>query len=124
MKNHHQQQQGLSALSLLLVLAIGGFFLTIVMKVAPLYLDNSFVNAALQSLENEAIHTLTDREIRRKLENYFAVNNVRDVNTRDTVIKRNKASTIIRLDYERRINFLANVDVVVIFTNKYDSSVR
>ncbi len=123
MKNH-QREQGLSALSLLLVLAIGGFFLTIVMKVAPLYLDNSFVNAALQSLENEAIHTLTDREIRRKLENYFAVNNVRDVNTRDTVIKRNKASTIIRLDYERRINFLANVDVVVIFTNKYDSSVR
>lgn len=118
----HNKQQGLSALGLLLVLAIGGFFLTIATRVGPLFLDNSFVNAALQSLENESVHTLTDRQIRRKLSDYFMVNNVRDVSVKDLVIERKKTSTIVRLDYERRINFLANVDVVVVFENTYDSS--
>ena len=118
----HNKQQGLSALGLLLVLAIGGFFLTIATRVGPLFLDNSFVNAALQSLENESVHTLTDRQIRRKLSDYFTVNNVRDVSVKDLVIERKKTATTLRLDYERRINFLANVDVVVVFENAYDSS--
>ena len=118
----HNKQQGLSALGLLLVLAIGGFFLTIATRVGPLFLDNSFVNAALQSLENESVHTLTDRQIRRKLSDYFTVNNVRDVSVKDLVIERKKTATTVRLDYERRINFLANVDVVVVFENVYDTS--
>lgn len=118
----HNKQRGLSALGLLLVLAIAGFFLTIGTRVGPLFLDNSFVNAAIQSLENESIHTLTDRQIRRKLSDYFMVNNVRDVNVKDLVIERNKKATVVRLDYERRVNFLANVDVVVAFENTYDTS--
>ena len=118
----HNKQQGLLALGLLLVLAIGGFFLTIATRVGPLFLDNSFVNAALQSLENESVHTLTDRQIRRKLSDYFTVNNVRDVSVKDLVIERKKTATTVRLDYERRINFLANVDVVVVFENVYDTS--
>ncbi|OUS17159.1 hypothetical protein A9Q88_04840 [Gammaproteobacteria bacterium 50_400_T64] len=118
----HNKQRGLSGLSLLVVLAVAGFFLTIATRVGPLYLDNSFVNAALQSLQNESVHTLSDRQIRRKLSDYFTVNNVRDVNVRDLVIKRNKTATVVRLDYERRINFLANVDVVVVFENVYDTA--
>ena len=118
----HNKQRGLSALGLLLVLAIAGFFLTIGTRVGPLFLDNSFVNAAIQSLENESVHTLTDRQIRRKLSDYFMVNNVRDVNVKDLVIERNKTATVVRLDYERRVNFLANVDVVVAFENIYDTS--
>lgn len=118
----HNKQQGLSALGLLIILAIGGFFLTIATRVGPLFLDNSFVNAALQSLENESVHTLTDRQIRRKLSDYFTVNNVRDVSVKDLVIERKKTATTVRLDYERRINFLANVDVVVVFENVYDTS--
>ena len=118
----HNKQRGLSALGLLIVLAIGGFFLTVATRVGPLFLDNSFVNAAMQSLENESIHTLTDRQIRRKLSDYFMVNNVRDVNVKDLVIERKKTATVVHLDYERRVNFLANVDVVVAFENTYDSS--
>jgi len=118
----HNKQRGLSGLSLLVVLAVAGFFLTIATRVGPLYLDNSFVNAALQSLQNESVHTLSDRQIRRKMSDYFMVNNVRDVSTQDIVIKRNKTATVVRLDYERRINFLANVDVVVVFENVYDTA--
>ena len=118
------KQQGLSALGILLVLTIAGFFLTIATTIGPLYLDNSFVNAALQSLSSEPIHKLSDGKIRRRLQDSFTVNNVRDVNAKDTVIERKKTATTVSLDYERRINFLANVDIVVVFENTYDTSAR
>ena len=119
-----RKQRGLSALGILLVLTIAGFFLTIATTIGPLYLDNSFVNAALQSLANEPIHKLSDSKIRRRLQNSFTINNIRDVNAKDTVIERKKTATTVSLDYERRVNLLANVDVVVVFKNTYDTSAR
>lgn len=120
MKQH--KQRGLSAIGILLVLTIAGFFLTIATTIGPLYLDNSFVNAALQSLSSEPIHKLSDAQIRRRLQDSFTINNVRDVNAKDTVIERKKTATIVSLDYERRVHFFANVDIVVVFENTYDTS--
>ncbi|OUS11788.1 hypothetical protein A9Q89_07640 [Gammaproteobacteria bacterium 53_120_T64] len=120
----HHKQRGLSALGVLLVLTIGGFFLTIATTIGPLYLDNSFVNAAIQSLASEPIHKLSDSKIRRRLQDSFTINNIRDVNAKDTVIERKKTATTVSLDYERRVHLLANVDVVVVFKNTYDTSAR
>ena len=122
MKQH--KQQGLSALGILLVLAIVGFFLTVAARLGPLYIDNSFVNAALQSLSSEPVHKLSDGKIRRRLQDSFTVNSVRDVFAKDTVIERRKTATIVRLDYERRVHLFANVDIVVVFKNTYDTSAR
>ena len=122
MKQH--KQQGLSALGILVLLAVIGFFLTIATRIGPLYLDNSFVDAALQSLADEPVHTMSDGKIRRKLQASFTINSIRDVNAKDTVIERKKTATTVSLDYERRVHFLANVDVVVVFKNTYDTSVR
>ncbi len=122
MKQH--KQQGLSALGILVLLAVVGFFLTIATRIGPLYLDNSFVNAALQSLADEPIHKMSDGKIRRKLQAAFTVNAVRDVYANDTVIERKKTATTVSLDYERRVHFLANVDIVVVFKNTYDTSAR
>ena len=119
-----RKQQGLSALGILLILTIAGFFLTVATTIGPLYLDNSFVNAALQSLSSEPIHKLSDGKIRRRLQDSFTINNIRDVNAKDTVIERKKTATTVSLDYERRVHFFANVDIVVIFENTYDTSAR
>jgi len=120
MRQH--KQRGLSALGILVLLAVVGFFLTIATRIGPLYLDNSFVDAALQSLADEPIHKMSDSQIRRKLQAAFTINAVRDVYAKDTVIERKKTATTVKLDYERRIHFLANVDVVVVFENAYDTS--
>ena len=122
MKQH--KQEGLSALAILVLLAVIGFFLTIGTRIGPLYLDNSFVDAALQSLADETVHKMSDAQIRRKLQAAFTVNAVRDVYAKDTVIERKKTATTVSLDYERRVHFLANVDIVVVFKNTYDTSAR
>ncbi len=51
----HRKQQGISMLGGLILLAVVGFFPTAIFKVGPLYLDNSFVKAAVSSLQNEDV---------------------------------------------------------------------
>lgn len=116
------QQRGLSSLGWLVVLAVVGFFLTTLLKLGPLYLDNYFVAAAVESLKSEDIHNLDSIGIRRKLDNQFIVNNVRDIDPASISVVREKTRTLVNVDYERRVPFMGNVDVVVKFTNQYDSS--
>lgn len=118
----HKKQQGISMLGGLILLAVIGFFLTAIFKVGPLYLDNSFVKAAVASLQNEDVHGMTDRDIRRKLGSQFDMNNVREIDRKLIKVDRKKTHTVVTLDYEKRVNFMGNVDVVVMFNNSYDSS--
>ena len=120
----NRKQRGLTTLSWLVVLAIGGVFLTAAFKLGPLYLDNYFIRAAIHSLENEKAEEMTASEIRRKLSSTFMINNIRDVDAKQIKIEREKERLLVSLNYEKRVNFMANVDFVVIFTNEYDSSKR
>ncbi len=121
-KNSSAKQQGLSMIGWLVVLAVAGILLLAAFRLAPLYIDNSFVKASLNSLEKENAIELTSGGIRRKVSNYFTINNVRDVSAKDIKITREKGRLIVTLDYERRVNFIANIDFVVVFNNMYDSA--
>lgn len=118
----HTNQQGITVLGGLVSLAIVGFFLTAALKIGPLYLDNSFVKAAIDSLEEDNIHNMSDAEVRRKLLTHFDINNVRDIDTKLIRIKREQTHTEVSLNYEKRVNFMGNLDVVVRFENTYDSA--
>lgn len=116
-----KKQQGMSLLSGLVLLAVVGFFLTAAFKIGPLYLDNSFVRAAVASLQYEDIHDMSNTQIRRKLQAKFGINNVRDVDTKLISVIRERTRTQVILNYEKRVNFMGNVDIVVVFNNSYDS---
>ena len=115
-------QKGLSSLSLLAIIGLGGFFLLAAFRLGPLYLDNYFVSSALENLSEEKVHEMSDGQIRRKLANYFLVNNVRDIDMKDIEIERERTRTLVKVDYQKRVHFLGNVDVVVNFKNHFDSS--
>ena len=118
----HDKQQGLSTLGLLGILLLGSFLLIVATRVGPLYLDNFFAQASLNSLEKEPLGELSDAQIKSKLADFFSVNNVRDVNAKKALINRTKKQITVELDYERRVYFLPNVDVVVSFKNKYEDA--
>ncbi|MFT7300568.1 MAG: hypothetical protein ACI89Z_001026 [Porticoccus sp.] len=91
-------------------------------KVGPLYLDNFFIRAALDSFAHESIHTLTDKNVRRKLYISFDINNIRGIDKNDIKVIRDKTKTLVTLNCEKRVEFMENIDVVVRFENTYDSS--
>lgn len=119
---HEHKQRGISPLGFLTVLAIGGFFLAVVFKVGPLFVDYYFVDAALQTLANEDVHQMNNNQIRRKVSDSFTINGIRDVDIKAMKIERDKTRTLVYFDYEKRVNFIANVDIVAVFHSEYDSS--
>ena len=116
------RQHGLSMLGIVIVLLLATFLLTIVFKVGPIYLDDTSVKGAFEGLQRDNVRAMSDSDIRRKLDNYFTVNNVRNIRARDVKIKRERTRILVSYDYEVRAEFLGNLDVVVRFKHGYDSS--
>jgi|TARA_B110000967_G_scaffold15958_1_gene15099 hypothetical protein len=106
----------------LFLVAIVGFFFTVTLKLAPHYLDNQMIQATLNQVGESDINGKSDTEIRKKIANFFTINNIRDVNIATIAIDRVDTATRIGLDYEKRIVMFGNVDVVLSFSNQYDSA--
>ena len=116
------RQAGMSSLTLLTVLIAAAFALLVIFRVGPLYLDNYFVRSSVNALQNEDVRNMSNHQIYSALGRYFMVNGVRDISARDAEIERNNSNTVVTLRYEKRAHFIANLDVVVTFTNQFDSA--
>ena len=115
-------QRGMSSLGLLLIIGIAAFFLLCVFRVGPLYLDDSFVGGSLEKLRDDDLDNMSNSEIRSQISRYFTVDGVRDIPVKNIKIDRKSDSVILSLDYEKRVEFLGNLDVAVRFSHKIDSS--
>jgi hypothetical protein len=130
MMNTLKKQQGLSMWSWLLILIIAGFFLICAFKIVPLYAENRYIESALKSLvePGTTLDSMTDVEIKRKLTNFYTINNVRSEGANKIIIKRDAKRVMVTIDYEARVTLfddvpvLRTVDVVVKFENHLDSS--
>jgi hypothetical protein len=126
--NHYKTikcQRGLGMLQWALVIAIAGFFLLFAFKVIPLYAENRYVESALRSLESggEKLENMTDAEIKKKLDNFYMINNVRSEGpTKNIKIDRRSEDLLITIDYETRTPLFYNIDLVVSFQNHLDSA--
>ena len=120
------QQGGFSMLQWLVIIAVAGFFLVFGFKVVPLYSENMYVVSALKSLQDSGsrLQDMTNNEITSKLNNFYMINNVRSEGpTKNLKIDRSASDkVIVKIDYETRVNFFHNIDLVLKFENHLDSS--
>lgn len=120
-----KHQRGLGMLQWALVIAVAGFFLLFAFKVVPLYAENRYVESALRSLGTggEKVGEMTDAEIRKKLGNFYMINNVRSEGpTKNIKIDRRSEDLLITIDYETRVPLFYNIDLVLSFQNHLDSA--
>mgnify|MGYP006129646625 CR=1 FL=1 len=115
-------QRGMTTTSTLVIVIIVGFFLTIIFKLSPHYLDNRIIQGAIDQVGQSDINGKSNSEIRRKIADFFTINNIRDIDIENIAIAREKTGTRISLDYEKRIEMFGNVDVVLKFNNQYDTA--
>lgn len=115
----------MSSLGWLLTLLVGGFFLTCALKLGPVYADNFLIRDALKSIDSmrnsRSYAELSESDIRTHLTNYFNINGIRDVPRNAISIQRKADSIVVDINYERRIPLIYNIDVVLTFSNQFDS---
>lgn len=118
-------QRGMSSLGWLITILVGGFVLTCALKLGPVYGDNFLIRDALKSIatlrNSQSDPELTESDIRGHLNNYFTINGIRDVPRSAISIQRKADSMLVDINYERRIPLLYNIDVVLTFSNQFDS---
>lgn len=114
---HHQS--GLTAISIVVLLAIGAFFIMLALRLAPIYLENFKVSSHLEKIANEAeTKTMSVDEIIDKLFKRFNIDDVDHVTQDDVTVEQSDNGIIIHVDYEVRTPTFGNVDLVVSFAEK------
>tara|TARA_B100001964_G_scaffold148807_1_gene163954 strand:+ start:362 stop:742 length:381 start_codon:yes stop_codon:yes gene_type:complete len=123
MKIHFPRKQaGMGAAGWMLMLAVFGSVLTVGLKLVPLYLDHNTMSKILDGLaEEEGVSQKRDGTISKMIQKRFKLNNIRDFKVRDNVeVKRSRDGVDIIMDYEVRLKFAGNVDLIASF----DKSVK
>ncbi len=112
-----EQQQGMTTIGLIILIAFIGFVGFGVMQLVPVYLENMKVKQVLNqtktSLDNQSASIVA---IRQQLDKSANVEGLYDVNVnRDFVIARTGQGYSVTMNYERERAFLANVYLVAKF---------
>jgi len=115
-------QQGLSLISVILLLMLLGFCVAFAICAVPMYFENTYVVNALKSLTEPGVkvNEMSDSEIKKKLLNFYLINNVTSKGPENIVIDRKSKSLLITIDYENRANLFSNIDIVMRFQNHLD----
>jgi hypothetical protein len=114
-----QRQQGVTVIGWIVILAIIGFFVLLILRLAPPYMENYSVKMALKSLKQDPdAYDLTVREANGRLQSYFDVNYVTTVPKGAVKINKGGGTLKVQIDYEVRVPIIANIDAVLTFNNE------
>ncbi len=113
------KQRGMTFLGLLIILGLIGFFAVVILKMTPLYLENSTVNSALDDLVQDAgIGKKGAKAIRKKIDRNFYINDVKNISAKeDIAIEKSKEKKVwnVSANYEARTSLFGNVGIFIEF---------
>jgi hypothetical protein len=111
-----KHQRGLTFISLCILLFIFGFFVFLILKIGPIYLDHNKVASALSSLKKDPdFPTMSEHEIRRSLDNRFNIGYVDFISGEDIKVSRSNDYVKVEIDYEVLQPMAYNLSVLVEF---------
>jgi hypothetical protein len=111
-----KEQAGVSKFGLPMMFVLLVSFLTFGLKVVPLYVDHNLISGVCEELiENGEAANMTITQIRQRVSNTLRINNVTDFDLSSITRRKENDQAIITIDYERRVELAANLDVVAKF---------
>ncbi|MGJ0491970.1 DUF4845 domain-containing protein [Methylobacter sp.] len=111
-----KRQQGLTLISIAFILGLIAFFVLLVLKIAPIYIDHSKVVNALAALEETIdIQTKSEKEARAILDKRFNMNYVYDVTQDDIKVTKRGNYLKVEIEYETVVKIFGNLSVLAEF---------
>jgi len=122
--NGYKYQRGATFWELALYICSFGFVLTCALKLAPRYMDDMNISAAIQSVHEAVagknVHELKGVDIRTRLSKHFQVSMLDEKILNDLKVEKDAGHVWLRLNYEARFPFMGNIDVVLRFDHEVD----
>jgi hypothetical protein len=113
-----KKQQGLTFISILLILGLIGFVVLLTFKIVPIYLDHSKVSKALAAVKAmPGIESKSEPEIRSALGKQFDMNYVYDVNQKDVKVLKHGTYLKVTIEYEVVKKLVGNLSALAEFND-------
>jgi hypothetical protein len=117
-----KQQRGLTFISICVLLFIFGFFVFLILKIGPIYLDHNKVTSALSALKKDSdFPSMSEAEIRRSLDNRFNIGYVDFIAPEDIKVSRSNDYVKVEIDYEVLEPMAYNLSVLVEFHDEVET---
>lgn len=105
-----QDQQGMTTISVIIVIAIFGMIILTGFKILPMYMEYYQVKSVLDSIaQDPEIDPKSKKDIRDALWKRLYVNSVRDLKQENFTLVREDGVTTITADYEVRKPYVAQL---------------
>jgi len=118
MQHHIKKQKGLTLISTFLLLGLIGFFTILVLKIGPIYMNNSKVIHALESLKHHTdIEKKSKREVWITLNKQFGMNYVAHVERKNVKITSRSDYLKVQVIYHVKEPLFGNLSVWIDFDN-------
>lgn len=110
------KQRGLTAISWFFIVAIAVLFITLLLRLVPIYIEGYSVYESLESTKGDSkIATYPIRGIKKTILKRFNINSIYSVKPDDIYVTKKSGKTMIEVEYEVRENIVGNLDIVVRF---------
>ncbi len=121
MKNMMRQEQGLTMISLALILGLIASIVLLALKIGPIYLDHSKVINALAAVEETTdIETKSKSEILSSLKKRFNFNYVYHIEDDDITVIKQGNYLKVDIEYEVVETIVGNLSVLVEFHEGFE----
>ena len=115
------KQKGASFFGTVMLLVVIGMVLLSGLKVAPSYLDNGVIVNAMEGMaNNNDLAEMSVAEIRSSLQRSLQTNNINRFDMSSVQAVRADGQDYIDINYESRVPLFYNIEVVVIFENRFE----
>lgn len=123
MKKSAANQQGLTLISWLVVIAFLLFQAVIAMRVIPVYMTDASVKSIMEALPNDskAIATPTSG-LKDLVAKRLSMNSIYTIEPKDIKVKKTRDVNVVTIEYEPRGNLIANLDYIITF--KHEARVK
>lgn len=124
MRSFRKTQNGASLITVVAMLALAALIAIFVLKLTPIYIENSAVASVLTNLKGEGggliTRDSTKGSIIQILNKRFGMNNIESVFNEDIQVIREPNYVIITIEYEVRTKFISNIDLAVLFSDSVE----
>lgn len=118
MMSARKSEQGITAISFIMILVLIGFVAIIAIKLTPVYFENFKLTAALTGLESDPrAQGASVKEVRTLLLAKLTLDDVSKIEKDDVIIEKVKGGLLVSLVDETRVPMMGNVDALVVYSS-------
>ena len=121
MRRYRRREQGLTMISMALILGLIAFFTLLVLKIGPIYMDHSKVTNALAAVEAATdIKSKSKYEVIKSLKKRFNFNYVYHIKDEDITIVKQGNYLKVDIEYEVVVKLVGNLSVLAEFHEGFE----